>query len=620
MARLKSLVRHSNRQSTARETIRRAVSGVLVAGCAVVWTLPASTRAVEPAGNTPAPAGAASTPVAYADIVKLIDQLSADDFFVREKAQTDLAALGVEAFDALSEAVEQRREVETLERLRYLLRVIKFDWVATGDPDEVAREMQNYEGADDNQRLALITRMSASPDVKWIAPLCRIVRYERSPSLSKQAAVRLIGQKLPKDDDWKVRAAALRGGVGESHRAAAAWVRAHVAAREDASTGATEFGKLVDDETKLFQQAPHRSGPDVLIGLWRRQAELLKTTGRAREAVVAMMNIVALENGTETLTEVLHWLVDNKAWPEVDQVAERFAAKIQDDVLLMYELANARRVEGRKEDEAKLVAAAQGKSQGNQERAIRTAIALNQRGMSDYSDAEYQLAIKMGNPGEELTLAAQSLLGESWHDRERDLEAGKLVQKAADELEAALRKGDVPAGTGGRGTNAMRARAHYFLALHYGRAGDREKQKVELLEGLGEDQYDTEILIALFQVPDLETSVRDRVRSLIRDSADLYRQQIKSNGDDDTPYNQLAWLIANTEGDFQEALRASQRSLELKPDSAGHMDTLARCYYALGDFENAVKQQQQAIELDPHSHQMRRQLAVFEAALAKKKS
>jgi tetratricopeptide (TPR) repeat protein len=166
--------------------------------------------------------------------------------------------------------------------------------------------------------------------------------------------------------------------------------------------------------------------------------------------------------------------------------------------------------------------------------------------------------------------------------------------------------------------------------LHFARTGDAEKRKKHLLEGLGEDQYDAEILIELFRVPDLEASVRDRVRKFIQESAANYRRQMAASPDDDTPYNQLAWLVSNTEGDFKEAIKASQKSIEIVqglPDEspkreslAGHLDTLGRCYFAAGEYESAVKSQKKAIELDPFSQQMKRQLAEFEAALAKQKS
>ena len=83
--------------------------------------------------------------------------------------------------------------------------------------------------------------------------------------------------------------------------------------------------------------------------------------------------------------------------------------------------------------------------------------------------------------------------------------------------------------------------------------------------------------------------------------------------------NQFAWLVGNTLGEknlqlAEEAIRNSHRSLEIKPDAAGYLDTLGRCYYAKGDLEKAVRFQQEAAQLDPHSGLIREQLELFEAA------
>ena len=64
-------------------------------------------------------------------------------------------------------------------------------------------------------------------------------------------------------------------------------------------------------------------------------------------------------------------------------------------------------------------------------------------------------------------------------------------------------------------------------------------------------------------------------------------------------------------------MRCSQRSLELRPNEAGYLDTLGRCYYALGDLANAVKFQGQAVAIDKHNGQLKRQLDFFRAELAK---
>jgi tetratricopeptide (TPR) repeat protein len=82
-------------------------------------------------------------------------------------------------------------------------------------------------------------------------------------------------------------------------------------------------------------------------------------------------------------------------------------------------------------------------------------------------------------------------------------------------------------------------------------------------------------------------------------------------------YNQYAWLVANTSGDFDKAFARSRQSLELHPlrNLSTFQDTLARCYYAKGDFQNAVKFQRLAVKQEPHSPTMRRQLALFENAV-----
>ena len=82
-------------------------------------------------------------------------------------------------------------------------------------------------------------------------------------------------------------------------------------------------------------------------------------------------------------------------------------------------------------------------------------------------------------------------------------------------------------------------------------------------------------------------------------------------------YNQYAWLVGNTTGDYETALRYSHRSLELRPGTAGYLDTLGRCYYAKQDYVNAEKYQLQAVRRDPHSGAVQRQLELFQRTLQK---
>ena len=84
-------------------------------------------------------------------------------------------------------------------------------------------------------------------------------------------------------------------------------------------------------------------------------------------------------------------------------------------------------------------------------------------------------------------------------------------------------------------------------------------------------------------------------------------------------YNQYAWLVGNTEGDFDEAVRCARKSLELQPEEGGYYDTLAHVYFGKGDLENAVKYQTKAAQLDPHSGLIRGKLELFRKKLQEKK-
>ncbi len=135
----------------------------------------------------------------------------------------------------------------------------------------------------------------------------------------------------------------------------------------------------------------------------------------------------------------------------------------------------------------------------------------------------------------------------------------------------------------------------------------------------------------MYRLPNVNQQYKDVVSKRIAIAVDAFRKEIKElderlpilktsdrvalEADIATANNQLAWLVSNTEGDFDEAIRCSLRSLDLRSDAAGYYDTLGRCYFAKGDFANAVQNQSKAAEMEPHSPQITRQLELFQKAL-----
>jgi tetratricopeptide (TPR) repeat protein len=147
-----------------------------------------------------------------------------------------------------------------------------------------------------------------------------------------------------------------------------------------------------------------------------------------------------------------------------------------------------------------------------------------------------------------------------------------------------------------------------------------------------EDPTSINALIGYYSLPDLTPVEKKKTVELIKTASDQVRESIRSfESPPDDPRenayaamreandcNQFAWLIANTEGDLDEALKYARRAVELQPQNGGIADTLAHVYYAKRDYENAVKTEEKAAELEPHLEMIKRKLEVFKKALAEK--
>ena len=221
-----------------------------------------------------------------------------------------------------------------------------------------------------------------------------------------------------------------------------------------------------------------------------------------------------------------------------------------------------------------------------------------------------------------MTLIAELHLAEMDHDQADDLAAGEVLEGAVKAFAANVRGGNQPGnGTGVRvgSMSGFRAQMNYYFACHWERKGDHAKSRQCLEQALADDSTNIEVLIACFRLPDQSPQFHRKIQRLIRAEADRTRALIAASPEPAINYNQLAWLIANTEGDLDEALQLSWKSLELSPDTGGFYDTLGRVYFAKGDYDSAVEYQGKAVELDPHSGLIRRQLELFRKKLEEKK-
>jgi len=579
----------------------------------------------------PAAPPAAKKPVSAEQLNRLVKQLGDKDYYVRQRAQDELARLGFEAFDALS-AATTHEDLEIASRAKYLLRLMRVEWTTDNDPPEVKACLHGYEFEDERSRETKMQALAALPDGQGAAGLCRLIRFENSSRLSKTAAVALLASQTAADSPKAAVMETIRTNLNGCKRPGAVWLLTWSRLSSDPNAVMSEWNNLTNSERELLGRAPVETSQEIVAGLTRFQIAQLKKLGKTDEAMTAIRRLVELERGNpESLAELLDWLTEQKAWKAVDDLARRFAPRFAIEPSLLYALAQAYADQGQKDQAEDTANRAfhlyPGKQRDELAHHLPVAQRLRQRGQFAWARREFEYLIEhcSNSENDELRTGTQSLLAEMFHDQGQDFDAAEVLGK----LVAAIDAGKVAeARLGQRKPNEIRARMNYFFAAHWEAKGDKAKRRESLEKALTADPTDVDVLIACYRLPEQPPEYHAKIVELIKKEAATIRQEIsgvagqEQMGEESAvalAYNQFAWLIGNTQGDFDEALKYSRKSVELLPNEGGFYDTLARVYFAKGDLDNAVKQQTRAAELEPHSGLIRRQLEFFRKQREEKK-
>lgn len=545
------------------------------------------------------------------EINKLITQLGSPQYIARQRAERDLLRLGFEAFDALKEA-ENAEDIEVAARARYIAERIEIDWSRSDDPADIKQLLSGYGAQSEEERFQRAQTLAAMATDASVRAMCRIVRFERSQELSKRVALLLLEGDSNQDATWKQRADVVRQTLGSSNRPASQWLRTRILAANSPAEALAEWNEWIAREQKDFAA----TSPAIVMSLMRLKVELLESMGRRDDAIAQMKEMIDLEQGDpETLAELVDWLARQQAWTVVDEVAKRFAAQFERDAYLLYVLAEVRAKQGDRDEAERVAKRAMALGGEQAEDHFRTAYRLELRGMKQWALREYTKVIEMGPPSARTAVYAAVRLSEMQHDAGNEAEAGETLQKLCDAMDKDPKVVQVVQAVR-RDPGAVRSRKFFFQAAAAKNAGKFEQERKLLEEAIRHDATDADVLIAMYHAKAADEQYRRRTLELIRSAAAQFEAEIEENPDDSTPYNQYAWLIGNTQGDIDRAIRYSHKSLEIVPEAGGYLDTLGHCYFAKGDFLNAVKYQRRAVKLDAHSGLIRRKLVVFEKALA----
>ena len=573
-------------------------------------------------------------------IAELIRQLGDPQYGRRERAAAELDSLGAAAIDQLLTAAEMSDDLEVALRASWLVESIPVD--DPGDPLAARSLLQGYKTKPLAERVVTMHWLLRLDDDAGITPLARIARLDRDATASRVAAALLAREWTPGDAFWPGIAERIAMALGNSQRPTARLLDSLVdfsqadsaAERRAARDTARDLVALLDrsrpaDVATASESLGDDSDSSAAITrdlgrttqrLFERSLVLmLIETGEVEEARDIIRSVFAefLAHGGDDTLQTASNIADTLIWaaahglPDVvDDIPIAGHDEVRTHFILKFAQALCERTRGNDtvaEQLARTTFEQHGLSFVDR---LRAGILLQKWGAGDWASREYTAVVDDNEAPAQQQVLASVMYAEFLHDRGRDGEAAgvldRLVGADAGERVPALRQLD-------RDPAQTRARADYFRACAAAAAGDTAAQRQDLEAAASGEAPDVDALIALYHLPDNTPEQRQATLDRIQAALARMEEEIQQVPDDPNTYNEYAWLVSNTEGDFAKALRYSERSLRDSFDNASYLNTLAHCHAAAGNLTAAIRTQRLAMRHEPHNRIIRLNLAAFEA-------
>ena len=309
-----------------------------------------ATAAVKPtaAGDT------ASTPTEQNPQQQQIDQLVRDlgnsRYSARRAAANELRQIGAEAFDSLHAATENS-DPEIAASANYLLRQISVRWVQPEDSPTVRALLRQYGQEADGIRLQRIEQLARLPQGAGIGGLCRIARYDRSPLISRTAALAVIRPKAAKTPRPAIDPALVNQELGSSGRAAALWLRQYLVQLRDPPASVAAWKPVIEQESARLESNSAETNNEILLGLYWNLADVYRQANdqSALASTLDRMLELAADGSDDTIVNLLAWLTENKSWDALDTFLAKHQSRLEQSKRPLYYAALARAEQGKKD-------------------------------------------------------------------------------------------------------------------------------------------------------------------------------------------------------------------------------------------------------------------------------
>jgi tetratricopeptide (TPR) repeat protein len=305
----------------------------------------------------------------------------------------------------------------------------------------------------------------------------------------------------------------------------------------------------------------------------------------------------------EPLTRLGDHFAGKKQWDEAARRYQQAWEKEPKDPLPLFLRGRALAAAGKEAEGKKLTESAHLLPLGDHEVRGNFADALAKRGYADDARREYELIVRTGDRDGWLVGHALSRLA-------RHADAAGAADAYQRMLLRLLRTN-----TGFAETEAYVAvpqRIHAARAQGLLAAGKAAEAVKEADAALALRPFAPEVAIAL--VPELQKRGHKKEAEAVFGRVwSAYEGLLKDYPNSAWAHNALAWLAARCRRNLDAALRHSQKAVQLEPDNAAYLDTLAEVHFQKGDKDRAVALMKQCLEREPAFEFYRRQLRRYEA-------
>ncbi len=579
------------------------------------------------------------------EVSRLIEKLGHPNYATRRRAREHLERMGLQALDELHVA-QYHPDSEIATAARFLASSLLINWSLDTDPPAVREALDEYGAQSETERQTRIDRLAELPRIQGLPALCRLVRFENSLRLSRQAALAIMRQPLGSDPKLLAgEAEVITEVLGPNDRRAAQWLRAYSSDLKSGEYSADTWRDLIRRQRHAIDEGNdiNLTRPSVLE-LVRVCATRAASSGKRDEGLaLATENLDLVPPRSREVIDACSWAIDNQMHPLVMKLKERYEDLFSRQPILLYGAAEALLTEGRDDEAERLAtqaAAIQPLPEASSEAAGKLSpkvieetaqrhreigLELERRGLFRWAEREYRHIVDSLPVDSTISAIARRHLASMFGELQRHSEVVEilepLVRRATDDQQYLRRLQSLYINV-----RELHSTMLFHEALDHIEQGEDEARET-LTAAIEMAPDNADILIAMFRL-DSDDAWRSQVVRRIEMLATVFENQIESLKLElqqrpraidavqqlATNLNQYAWLISNTQGDFQKALRYSLHSLELMPEEPAFLDTCGRCYFSVGDIAGAIRTQKHAVRLMPHSPPLLRQLAEFERA------